>query len=152
MSDDKEKRLIELINENVPDVLGDMQPQQIQPVSVARDDGSFPMPNAIWNSTDGGIVPGSWSLIDGYAFRIGSDGGLRWFGTTSQPICRIYPHTRADALAVVIYDPYRMPGQRLSRVLIRYPSLTNVRGLQLSDGSEVLVELTPQFVDTAESA
>ena len=151
MSDPKEMRLIEVINDVAPDVLGDMEPQKIQPVQIARGSG-FPTPDQIWQSTDGQTVPASWNHVEGYGFRILTSGGLRFFPTTNWPIVRIYPSSRADHLATTIHDPYRHPGQRITRTLVRYPTLGNVAALWLLGDVEVPVELTPAFVDTAESA
>ena len=145
MNDDQmEKRLIEVINEVAPDVLGDLEPQSIEPVQIKRDSG-FPMPNEIWQSTDGQTVPASWNQIEGYAFRIEADGALRRFATTNWPIVCIYPSDREDHLAVTLHDPYRHPGQRITRTLVRYPRIDNVAALVLLNVVEVPVELTPEY-------
>ncbi len=151
MSDEaKEQRLLDILSSQLPDVFSGMEPKQIESVQIARGSG-FPTPDQIWQSTDGQTVPASWSHVEGYGFRILTNGGVRFFPTTNWPIVRIYPSSRADHLATTIHDPYRHPGQRITRTLVRYPTLGNVAALWLLNDVEVPVELTPAFIDTAES-
>ena len=149
---DKEVRLVDLINQMVPDLLSREDLERDGEVWIMRTtDTSFPDPVTLFVSLDGRPLPTDWFAIREFGVKHGAGDEIQYYRTDTERICRIWPATggRADHLACTLIPKRNHPGARWTETLVRYVAPQKIDAIKLVDGTKIPVTIAPAYEVTA---
>ena len=145
---DKEVRLVDLINEMVPDLLSPEDLERDSEVWIMRtQDTSFPDPATLFVSLDGQALPTDWFAVREFGVKHGAIDEVQFYRTDTERIVRIWPATgnRSDHLACTLIPKRNHPGARWTETLIRYVAPQRIDALKLVDGTKIPVKIAPAY-------